>query len=389
MINKYDILQLIQLQKEGPTWDFKTVWYDDNKKANMLHDIICMSNNTDFSDAYIIIGVEEKNGKFNITGVKGNPKYSTETLTDFLSNAKFAGNIIPKVEVERIEIYSKNIDIIHVFSTVNIPYYLSETYRFGNTTVGTGIYTRSQSTNTPINRSASLNDVNLLWKKHFGVDLSPFNKFEQYLHDYQNWEKSPVGETDVYFYKLAPEYTIEIIPDENAKAKDLIHYVQMNDYSQWYHVIARFHQTRIDYCKVASMEYGYLNLGPWPYQFSIDKKSYNILCLKKDDDNYKYFDWFDNLENNSNYFTTKFLYLECFIFIEDDKELHDIVHFINDYEKDKFLNAYNATDDLINKNIYDYDLYNNQYKTVKAMKQILPDYNYFKYKQLIKNNKGA
>lgn len=59
----------------------------------------------------------------------------------------------------------------------------------------------------------------------------------------------------------------------------MIHYVQVNDYSQWYDVIARFHQTKIDYCKVASMEYGYMNLGPWPYHFSVDKKDFNILCL--------------------------------------------------------------------------------------------------------------
>lgn len=94
------------------------------------------------------------------------------------------------------------------------------------------------------------------------------------------------------------------------------------------------------------------------------------------------------MESASNYFTVKLLYLECFIFVEDDKELHDIVHFINDYEKDKFLNVYNMTNDLFNKNIYGYDLFNNQYKTAKALKQILPDYNYFKYKQTEKSNIG-
>ncbi len=38
-----EICQLIAMKQEGSYWDFKKEWY--NKKSDLLHDIICLSNN--------------------------------------------------------------------------------------------------------------------------------------------------------------------------------------------------------------------------------------------------------------------------------------------------------------------------------------------------------
>lgn len=40
-----NIVYLIGLKQEGSYWDFKKEWYQDNKKSDLLHDIICMANN--------------------------------------------------------------------------------------------------------------------------------------------------------------------------------------------------------------------------------------------------------------------------------------------------------------------------------------------------------
>lgn len=38
---KTKIEKLINLKYEGPYWDFKLKWYDENKNNNLVHDIIC------------------------------------------------------------------------------------------------------------------------------------------------------------------------------------------------------------------------------------------------------------------------------------------------------------------------------------------------------------
>jgi len=57
-----EIKDLIALEQEGGYWDFKREWY--TRKSNMLHDIICMANNLENRDAYIIIGVDQETGCF-------------------------------------------------------------------------------------------------------------------------------------------------------------------------------------------------------------------------------------------------------------------------------------------------------------------------------------
>lgn len=56
-IQKEEILELISLKQEGSYWDFKKEWYEVGKQADLLHDIICMANNLENRDAYIIIGI--------------------------------------------------------------------------------------------------------------------------------------------------------------------------------------------------------------------------------------------------------------------------------------------------------------------------------------------
>ena len=56
---RYEIDELISLGQEGGYWDFKKQWYEN--KTALLHDIICMANNLENRDAYIIIGVDEEN----------------------------------------------------------------------------------------------------------------------------------------------------------------------------------------------------------------------------------------------------------------------------------------------------------------------------------------
>lgn len=65
---QHEIEMLIDSKREDEYWDFKLEHHDN--KANLLYDIIFMSNNRAARDAYIIYGVEDYS--YKIKGVEDN-----------------------------------------------------------------------------------------------------------------------------------------------------------------------------------------------------------------------------------------------------------------------------------------------------------------------------
>ena len=112
----------------------------------------------------------------------------------------------PTVCVETIEIDDKLIDVIKVCNSLNTPFYLKERFLQLNPN---NIYSRIQDTNTPVNRSADINIVELLWKKRFGLLLTPIEHFNYLLLDKSHWKISPVQSKVVYYHELEPQYVIE------------------------------------------------------------------------------------------------------------------------------------------------------------------------------------
>lgn len=207
-----EISNLINMQQEGPYWDFKKEWYGKDKDEDQLIDIICMANNLENRDAYIIIGVDENSG-FSIIDIERDVnRRNTQQLTDFLRGKKFAGDYRPVITVESLRYPSGMIDIIIIHNSLNTPFYLKERYKGINPN---NIYVRLQDSNTPRDKSADYHHVEYLWKKRFGILLSPIEKVKRYLQYPQDWEDSPSQE-DKKYYKYAPEFTIE----HNFKADD-------------------------------------------------------------------------------------------------------------------------------------------------------------------------
>lgn len=194
------------LKQEGGYWDFKRQWYDKDHRQDMLHDIICMANNIGNRDAYIIIGMNEEND-FSVTGVEeDNNRRNTQNLVDFLKDKKFAGDMRPIICVETIEMDDKLIDVIKVCNSLNTLFYLKERFLQLNPN---NIYSRIQDTNTPVNRLADINIVELLWKKRFGLLLTPIEHFNYLLLDKSHWKVSPVQSKVVYYHETEAHYVIE------------------------------------------------------------------------------------------------------------------------------------------------------------------------------------
>lgn len=242
MVKQEVILELINLRQEGGYWDFKKEWYkSDNKgKQDLLHDIICMSNNLDSRDAFIIIGVNEDDN-YNLRDVsEDNGRKNTQNIVDFLKDKKFAGGLRPTVYVKSYQISGKTIDVIVILNDNNTPYYLTDNFQGIRANY---IYTRIQDTNTPIDRSADIDKVEFLWRKRLGLTQTVLERFEIYLEDYENWNDGPYGEMQKY-YKYFPEFTIEYMSAKDGRdGYEYYLFSQTDSSPHWYDIQFKYHQT--------------------------------------------------------------------------------------------------------------------------------------------------
>lgn len=335
----YEIKRLIELKQEGEYWDFKRQWYSKDKKDDMLHDIICMSNNLANRDAYIIIGVDEEED-YQLVGVSHDEeRKNTQNIVDFLREKPFVGDVRPVVTVETVTIEGSQIDIIVIHNSDNTPFYLKE--RVGKIKANY-IYTRVQDTNTPSDSSADIHHVELLFKKRFGMLLSPLEKCKMYLIDKEGWEQSEFY-NDRYHYKLFPEFTIErdYELEESRNGCEYYMFDQINMNASWASVFIKYYQTVLfqsqailldsgryfalapdrDFLKFANHEirYGYMIKSDLRYIFNDfffhedgDEESHahdiymdNILIFKNDEERllfeeYVINNWNDSYENKIN-----------------------------------------------------------------------------------------
>ena len=89
---------LLSLKREGGYWDFKKEWYDD--KGELLLDVLCMANNLEDMDAYIILGVEDST--WSIKGVEADPnRLPLRNLSQIISKKKYA-EYDPEVDLQTI-----------------------------------------------------------------------------------------------------------------------------------------------------------------------------------------------------------------------------------------------------------------------------------------------
>ena len=239
-----EITSLIDKKQEGGYWDFKLDWHDN--KASLLHDIMCLANNIENRDAYLIFGVKDKT--YAIRGVSENNRLNTVGAVNFLRDKKFVGNVRPTVRVETIIVEEKELDILIIENSHYTPFRLSQDFKYkskksdGKDIVKTvkahNVYTRIQDTNTPIDKTADPDKEEKLWRKRFHIDEPAYNKAMYYLESPEDWEKAKRDLSDSYiaanelkypdlklhrpfwdnsyYYRYAPEYSINFTSDCSA-----------------------------------------------------------------------------------------------------------------------------------------------------------------------------
>lgn len=240
-LQKEEILELISLKQEGAYWDFKKEWYEEGKQPDLLHDIICMSNNLENRDAYIIIGIDEENNYCVNDMTNAENRKSTQMLVDFVRNKKFAGGIRPRVMVETMQLETGTIDIIVIKNGYSTPYVLEESYRGVN---ANNIYTRVMDSNTPKNKTAEISQIEYLWKKRFRLLMAPLEQVFYFLLKREEWEDVPDDSSVTrMYYKYSPEYVIEYAGCDDRDGYVYYLFSQTDSRPHWYNIYVKYHQT--------------------------------------------------------------------------------------------------------------------------------------------------
>jgi hypothetical protein len=319
------VQKLINLKQEGSYWDFKRNWYSHDKKQDLLHDIICMANNLENKDAYIIIGVDEENDYKTINISDDNNRRNTQMIVDFLRDKEFAGGIRPTIHVESLFVDNNCIDVIVVKNGLDTPYYLTK--KFQNV-MANNIYTRVMDTNTPKNKSADIHHVEYLWKKRFRLITTPLERVKYYLMKPNNWLASPADyKTVKSYHKYFPEFTIEYTLDDNGDAYQYYLFNQTDKKPHWREIRILYHQTVLAEYEGVALDGGrYFTTTPETDGISLDDfRHWDII--------FKYFQ-----KDNLNYIIHQFYYEPN---RDDERIAHDrfiecLLVFESEIEKEEF-----------------------------------------------------
>lgn len=320
-----EIIMLIDSKREDDYWDFKQQHHTN--KADLLLDIICMANNRVDRDAYIIFGIADKT--FEVVGVENDEnRKNQQNIIDFLKSKSFVSGIRPRVEMRTLQLAGHEVDVLIVKNSTDTPYFLTDRYSDGSKTVRANhIYTRVGDTNTDIDKSADINNIEYLWKKRFLLTRSPFEQIIKRLEKKDEWKQ----DEDTYYNIFNPEFTIIIGEDDEASSRKAEFYAYvMEDSSATYRILnIKYFGTQLFSCQVVLLDGGrYLTIAPeWEYLFFSGDRTKADFALK-------YF-----TKGSPEYKLNEFLH---------DTERHEAEHarrrffevvllFENELEKDTFL----------------------------------------------------
>ncbi|OMC63535.1 hypothetical protein BK121_26765 [Paenibacillus odorifer] len=227
------ILELIDSRREDDFWDFKEKFHSNT--ADLLHDIICMANNRVDRDAYIIFGIADKT--FEVVGVEDNEnRRNQQQMIDFLKSKKFVTGIRPRVEMRTLMVSNREVDVLIIKNSTDTPYFLTEDFpNVGRRVRANHIYTRVGDTNTDIDKSADINNIEYLWKKRFLLTRSPFEQIIKRLENKEEWTK----DEDTYYNIFNPELTITLEFEEDSReARSEFYAYAMTNSSTMYQMLS-------------------------------------------------------------------------------------------------------------------------------------------------------
>lgn len=213
---KNTIEELLSKGYEGGHWDYKKDYTDCQE--DKLMDLICMANNIEGQDAYLIYGANNDGTVFGIENTS-HKRYTSKELQEFLRTRMFAGDYVPSISVNTIKIDGHELDVVTIHNTNKTPYYLKKDFNPSkdkpNKKLRAGaIYTRVNDINTPRELTASLEHTEYLWRKRFGIEKTPSQKLMLLLDDINGWSETEWDEQRYSYNIQSPEYQIIVLESD-------------------------------------------------------------------------------------------------------------------------------------------------------------------------------
>lgn len=244
------ISYFISKGKEGEWWDFKQEWH--NNMQGLIKDIICFANTVHDEDCYLIFGVSDD---LKLTGMQQTRKKQADVI-DALSNLHFAGDNIPKIEIETVNFGGTELDVLKIFNTDRTPIYLKKPY--GNMKQGC-IYSRNGDKNTPDNGNAEISEIENLWRKRLGLTKPPLEYIIDRLQNKLEWNQHD----DFYYNIYKPEYSIKKYDDDDdvgRRGDEFYSYSQTNESTSYSMLDIMAHNTVLDSYQITNLDSGRLSI---------------------------------------------------------------------------------------------------------------------------------
>lgn len=325
------IKRLIDKNKEGEYWDFKQEWHKNNER--LLHDILCFANTVHNKNCYLVIGVSDT---CEVIGVTEDKRMKQANVLDLLANTDFAGDNTPEIKVDTIKIEDKKLDILTIINSYNLPYYLKRKSKKYKKIKEGYIYTRVGDKNTSINQNATIQQIEMLWKKRFGLILSPLEEIIRRLKNKSEWALNK----NTYYNIYKPEFKlIEEYDDNeygNSKAEFYV-YTQCNSRFSYKKMKILCNKTVLKEFQLVILDSGrYKTPVPnWGFvghdEFNI-KHKYTYKYYLKNDIAYKLQQFlFDN--NNMEEVNAKKRFDEVILYYKNEKEKLGFESYIENNQK--------------------------------------------------------
>lgn len=229
-------IETILNSTENDYIDFKQEWYKpDEFKCDMVHDILCLANSlTNSPERYIVIGISEtkRTKQKNFHNIRKDPNAKTsENIIDKLRDCML---VPPKIEVIPITFNRHYIEVIKITPVNrNLPYVLTKDCHNPNkkkTIQKNIVYTRNSSQNAPVCEQCAMSEIEELFARKRGEDLSIEERYSLYLDDTENWIKT----ANNYYYS------------KNHNFKIVCKYSEEN--TRYFNKVEDYHQILVDTC---------------------------------------------------------------------------------------------------------------------------------------------
>ncbi|EOU1496184.1 ATP-binding protein [Clostridium perfringens] len=312
------ITNLINSGIEGEYWDFKQKWHKDNEE--LIRDILSFANTIHNKDCFLIIGVSDN---CEIIGVENDENRRKQVnILDMLGNCNFAGQNTPIINVETLNVENKELDILIIYNTNNVPMYISKRNKKQHRLQENFIYSRVGDRNTPMNENSNIYIIEQLWRKRFGLNRDSIELFKEALKDKWNWNVNREG----WYYKFNPEFSIKVIYDDSLNrsgATAFYSYNMTNESTTFYNLQLIYKGTVLDEFQKVVLDGGrYSTISPKAeyVKKSIHSDIYEYRYFIKETLEYLLYDFLYREEHHKDDYFAKLNFDDIVIFFNNDDE---------------------------------------------------------------------